>query len=112
MKSFSRYTLHEELGRGHSAVVYRAADSLLGEVVAIKVFNEGAGIPKQEMTLGQKVRHDNIIQIRHYEFIDNRHCIIMEFAPVNLRARMGGKPIPVEEGMPIVFQLLNGLDAA
>jgi serine/threonine-protein kinase len=65
-----RYTVQEELGRGASATVYRARDTLLDRPVALKIISSGlASDPEftwrfeQEARLAARLDHPNIVTV-------------------------------------------------
>ncbi len=61
-----RYQLECELGRGASAVVYRAFDPKLDRHVALKVLRAGAGAPRlleSDAHAAARLRHPNIVPL-------------------------------------------------
>ena len=82
-----RYTLIEEVGQGGMAVVYRAQDTTLKRVVAIKVLHQHlAAEPESKARLEReaqavaKLRHDNILEIFDYSGLDSQSAyIVTEF---------------------------------
>ena len=70
MRTFGRYELEEELGRGGMGVVYRARERATNREVALKVLH-GAGLVdeqlrkrfEREARLPLRVRHPNIVEV-------------------------------------------------
>lgn len=70
---YQRYTVHEQLGRGHFTTVYRCSDKVTGLIFAVKVFRRPESVinsawvwASQEIDLLhnlRKYRHPNILNI-------------------------------------------------
>jgi eukaryotic-like serine/threonine-protein kinase len=115
-----RYTIQEELGRGASATVFRAHDTLLERPVALKVIASSlASDPEftwrfeQEARLAARLDHPNIVTVYDVGMQpDGRAFIAMRL--------LQGKPLdkliadrrelPQEEVVDIVGQLAAALD--
>jgi tetratricopeptide (TPR) repeat protein len=87
----SRYVLEQELGRGGMGVVYRARDTRLGRVVAIKVLNPRQHNPEairrfeREARAAAALSHPGIVHIYDFDRGFSSYFIAMEFvAGVNL----------------------------
>ncbi|BBM82844.1 serine/threonine-protein kinase [Candidatus Uabimicrobium amorphum] len=81
-QSFGRYTIQEELGRGGMGIVYKAFDTHLKRVVALKVILKGEERDVQrfqrESLAMAKLDHQNIIKL--YDFgIDPQPFFTMEY---------------------------------
>ncbi len=110
-----RYSRLNEIGRGASSIVYRAEDTITGDIVAIKVLLPDAGYAKREVSLGRQVTHRNVD--RTYDLFideDDNSCIAMEFAGGgNLRGFMErAGELPLDRCLSIAQQILDGLEAA
>jgi serine/threonine protein kinase/outer membrane protein assembly factor BamB len=111
-----RYKLEDKIGRGSWSVVYKATDSMNGDIVAVKQFTGEAGIPKRELGIGRRITHRNVCRVFDY-FVDDTgaNCISMEYVDGgNLRTLIEQSPngMPVEKCLSIVRQILDGLEAA
>lgn len=120
-----RYELAEELGRGASAVVYRAFDSLLEQTVAVKVLipARNAGLPvelrsnlRAEARAAMRLSHPHILRISNFEKDGDLDFLVMEFAPFGdcfiYRKRFPGACVPPRIAAHIVQQTLRGLEHA
>ncbi len=81
-----RYRPLGELGRGGMGVVYKAHDSKLNRVVALKVLIAGEGASDeevkrffQEATAAARLRHPNIVPIHEFDVKEGRHYFTMDF---------------------------------
>jgi len=117
----SRYEILRLLGEGGMGAVYKAKDTELDRVIALKVIRpELASNPeilqrfKQELVLARQVTDRNIIRIFDLGEADGVRFITMEYVEGEslhqiLRAR--GK-LPANEAVDITRQILSGLQAA
>jgi serine/threonine protein kinase/outer membrane protein assembly factor BamB len=109
-----RYIRQEEIGRGAFGVVYRALDTLTGDIVAIKVLTDSAGRPKREIFVSHRIAHPNVCRIfEHFEDEDGFNCIVMEHVDGgNLRTLIKtSAPLPLDRALSIAMQILDGLEA-
>jgi outer membrane protein assembly factor BamB/TolB-like protein len=111
-----RYKLQDQIGRGSWSVVYKAVDSMNGDVVAVKQLTGEAGIPKRELAISRRVTHRNVCRIFDY-FLDDSgaNCISMEYVDGgSLRSVIEQNPggLRVEKCLSIAGQILDGLEAA
>ena len=107
------YELLEEIGRGGTAVVYRAKQRLLNRVVAIKMLLSGsmAGPEvlariQQEARAVAQLQHPGIVQI--YEVGENHGLPFLALEYVSggtLHQWLDGQPLPPLEACRIVEQL-------
>ena len=99
-QTISHYEVLEELGHGGMGVVYKARDTLLGRVLALKLLR-GESIPQtrvrrfiQEAKSASSLNHPNIITI--YEIFDagDGPCIAMEYVSgETLEERLSRGPV-------------------
>ena len=117
-----RYTIAEQLGMGGSGVVYRAIDSELGEVVAIKavrpdvlaVDTTALDRLKSEIKLARRISHRNVVRTHDLGEADGLYFISMEYVSgTSLRDLIDrGAPLPVPAVVAIGKQLCRALDVA
>ncbi len=91
-----KYEVMETIGRGGMGTVYKARQTNLDRIVAIKMLSEElASDPEfrarfqQEATVVARLNHPNIVQVHDIEPHNNTFCIIMEFVDgENLQAKI------------------------
>ena len=117
-----RYELREVLGSGGMGVVYRAFDRDLNEAVALKTLHPALQLNdpdllerfKQEIRLARRITHRNVVRTHDLGESHGIHFITMEFVDGSgldaILAQRGALPLPVV--LPIVRQVLRGLEAA
>ncbi|MCX4246595.1 serine/threonine-protein kinase [Paraliomyxa miuraensis] len=116
------YVIHERLGGGGMASVYRGEHTTIGRPVAIKVLSRSLCLKPavvvrflQEARASSKVRHENVVEVTDFgETEDGRPFMVMEYLEgenlaVTLR-REG--PLPWDRTRPMLLQLLAALQAA
>ena len=86
MGQLGKYKVLEPVGAGGQATVYRAEDSELGRIVALKVVTQPVSAdPKyinslrKEAVIASNLSHPNIATIYDFLIVDNKACIVMEF---------------------------------
>ena len=79
------FVLKKLLGEGGMAEVWYAENEI-GKAAAVKILNESLSHNEQiverfhnEALVMVKLEHPNIRQVYGYGYIDNRHCIVMEY---------------------------------
>jgi serine/threonine protein kinase len=117
----TRYEVMSLLGKGGMGMVYKAADRLLDELVAIKVLrNEFVGTPemaqrfRSEIKLARKVSHPNVCRIHEYGVDAGVSYISMALIEgTDLRRRLLQDPtgLPREEAFDVSIQVADGLQA-
>ena len=114
------YQIVAPLGAGGMGEVYRARDTRLNRDVAIKVLlpsvaadaDRLARFRREAQTLAA-LNHPNIAHIHGLEDIDGSPALVMELVEgQDLRVRIAGGPIPLDEALPIARQIAEALDAA
>ncbi len=119
-KLANRYELQEEIGRGAIGIVYRAWDSQLKRVVAIKRLRAGVDAPqsevarfRQEAEAIARVRHPNIVQIYDIAELEGLPCLTMEYcAGGSLAEQIQGAPLRPRLAAQLVLQISDGIAAA
>ncbi len=88
-KSVNGFVLKRLLGTGGMAEVWYAENEI-GKPAAVKILSQNlSGSPQiverfhNEALVMVKLNHPNIRQVYDYGYIDNRHCIIMEYLEGN-----------------------------
>ncbi|HAE61153.1 MAG TPA: Stk1 family PASTA domain-containing Ser/Thr kinase [Eubacteriaceae bacterium] len=82
----NRYELIETVGQGGMAIVYKAMDTILHRIVAVKIlkqeFNENEQFIKKfrrESQAAASLSHNNIVNVFDVGVEDNIHFIVMEY---------------------------------
>jgi serine/threonine-protein kinase len=100
--------------------VYRATDTHLNRLVAVKVLPEAfnrdserlARFEREAKTLAT-LNHPNIAAIHGFEKSSGTHALVMELVEgPTLAERIAQGPLPVDEALSIGSQLAEGLEAA
>ncbi len=80
-----RYRIDREVGRGGMAHVYRATDTVLGRVVAVKVLNPGSASDpsfverfRREARAAARLNHPNVVAVFDTGSDGDIHFIVME----------------------------------
>src|SRR5262249_36377282 len=116
-----RYRIESLLGAGGMGAVYRAFDTELDRIVALRVGRpEPAVNPqtmkrfKQELLLASRISHKNILRIHDLGDADGTKFITMAFVEGTdlgrLIDRTGG--LPIERALALGRQLFGALEAA
>ncbi|RME42418.1 MAG: serine/threonine protein kinase [Deltaproteobacteria bacterium] len=118
-----RYEVVEPLGKGGTAVVYRARDlELFAEDLAIKILDVDPNDPdreetvarfKREIALARQVNHPNVIRIFDYGVFQEYPYFTMEFVrgkTLRQIVRRRG-PLPLPRALPIMKALCEALEA-
>jgi len=116
-----RYELGDEVGKGGMAVTYRARDTLLDRVVAVKVMRDQFSSDpdfverfRREAQAAANLTHENIAGIYDTGSDAGRHYIVMEFVEgenLEQRLRRQGALDPAAV-LSIALQVTAALDAA
>jgi formylglycine-generating enzyme required for sulfatase activity/predicted Ser/Thr protein kinase len=116
-----KYEILEELGRGGFAIVYKARDTTLDRLVALKVMHpywtadpNFAARFQREARVAAQLRHSNIVTVYEAGEADGDLYIAMEYLPGStlqdlLEARGA---LSLEEALPILEQVADALDYA
>jgi len=118
----AHYELVEELGRGGFAVVYKARDTALDRVVALKVLHPywsadpgfAARFQREARTAARLRRHPSIVTIHEADEAEGQLYIAMEYLPGRtLQALLEEEgALPLERALPILKQVAAALDHA
>ena len=121
MPSIGRYELLEKLGQGGMGIVYRARDTLLERIVAVKVISapieQNAELRERffrEARSAGQLSHKNIITIHDLGEHESQPYLAMEYLEgQDLLARMAGpQRISLRRRVEIATEICEGLDYA
>jgi formylglycine-generating enzyme required for sulfatase activity/tRNA A-37 threonylcarbamoyl transferase component Bud32 len=121
MKELGKYEILEEIGRGGFAVVYKARDTTLDRIVALKVLRPDVAEDntfvqrfKQEARTAAGLYHPHIITIYEVGEEAGQHYLAMAFLPgqtLDERLAAAEEPLPLAQTVSIVEQVASALDA-
>ena len=115
-----RYTILEELGRGGMGVVYKAEDTKLQRLVALKFLpSELTNVPEvktrfmREAQAAAALDHPNICTV--YEFDETEESTFISMAYIegqSLKKKMESDPLELEEVISTATKVAEGLSEA
>jgi serine/threonine-protein kinase len=118
ISAIGKYQIIELIGEGAMGVVYKARDSVLDRIVAIKVMNESiAGQPNlrqrflREAKSAGSLQHPNVVTIHDLGEMDGHLFIAMEFIEgVDLEHLIGtAQSLALQGKLDIIIDVLHGL---
>ena len=118
--SSSRYRIAEKLGGGGMGVVYKAQDTRLGRLVALKFLSEALVTDplalsrfEREACAASALGHPNICTIFEFDQLEGRPFISMELVEgKTLDEVIGSQPLPVERILDFAMAVAEALEAA
>jgi eukaryotic-like serine/threonine-protein kinase len=120
----NRYRIEQILGRGGMGIVYKAVDTRLDEVVAIKTLPgdvmtkspEDLERFKREIRLARKITHRNVLRTYDYGEAEGVYFISMEcvrgYTLAELLDEAENRQMPARPAVGIARQICRGLQAA
>ena len=114
------YRILEKLGEGGMGIVYKAHDTRLDRIVAIKFLPRQVAVSDEEQErfmieakAAAALNHPNIATIHAIEQESGTLFIVMEYVEgQELKGRIAGTPFPVSDAIRIAIQIAEGLEAA
>ena len=117
---FGRFELLQKIGEGGMGVVYKACDSRLERLVAIKVLPESRASDAErcarfiyEAKAASALNHPNIVTIHEVGEQDGRTFMVMEFVDGKpLNEMIPRKGMKLTEALRVAAQVADALTAA
>ena len=116
-----RYQVLQRLARGGMATVYRAQDTRLDRIVAVKVMHEGLGDDRdfarkfdREARAAARLCHPNVVSVFDQGHDHDRPYIVMEFVAGCTMRRVISRdaPLPPQRCLELIDHVLSALSAA
>jgi eukaryotic-like serine/threonine-protein kinase len=117
----NRYLILEQLGKGGMAIVYRARDTMLERLVAVKILRESYSRDpafldrfRQEAKAAANLSHPNIVTVHDFGLDKDQLFIVMEYVPgTDLKTLMKQRGrFTSEEAVPLLIQACAGIGYA
>lgn len=116
------YSIERTLGKGRCGEVYLVRRDRTGEKSALKVMVPEVTVTEkskdwflEQAAISKLLRHPNIVRLKDFGYAQGIFFFTQEYCNdgnvLDLMAKRGGK-LSVEEAVPIILQILEGLDYA
>ena len=120
LQRIGRYEILERIAAGGQGTVYRARDTTLDRVVAVKVINQPVTDDPQylealqrEARLAASLNHPNITRVYDFQVEGDIAYIVMEYVPDSLDKHVrAGQPLPHQRAVEIGIQICRALSHA
>jgi eukaryotic-like serine/threonine-protein kinase len=121
MASFGRYEILDKLGEGAMGVVYRARDSAIGRIVALKMLSAELGAEEElhqrferEAEAIGRLNHPNVVTVYDLGHAEGQLYMAMELLEGDdLRSLIDARAeIPLADRVRILMQICDGLGYA
>ena len=120
LQRIGRYEILDRIAAGGQGTVYRARDTVLDRVVAVKVINQSIGDDpaylealQREARLAARLDHPHITTVYDFQVEDGTPYIVMEYVPDALdRHLQNGSSLPWQRATEIAVQIARGLQHA
>ncbi len=115
-----RYEILDELGRGGMGIVYKASDTKLKRIVALKFLPPELAVDSEtkdrfarEAQAAASLDHPSICTIHEIDEADGKPFISMAYIEgQTLRERIRSGPLPEDESLEVAIQIADGLEEA
>ncbi|UCG53349.1 MAG: protein kinase [Candidatus Latescibacterota bacterium] len=119
-RTISHYKILEKLGEGGMGIVYKAEDTKLKRIVALKFLRSAAfGSEEQKTRFVREAQtaaaldHASICTVFEIDEVDDQIFISMAYVHgVNLKELLQSGPLDIDEALRIAVQVGRGLEAA
>lgn|GEM_PF-5224921 len=117
---FGEYELIEQIGRGAMGVVFKARQTSLDRLVALKVLDLAGNLPanaarrfRAEAATAAALRHPGIVAIHDVGVRDGFHFIAMDLVEgATLAALVARGPFPAERGAGLIAEVADAVRCA